>query len=106
LRTLLDAPTLDLHPVLTTIPKVWANGQGWGGAMSQNKQVAAAIGRVPHLDLQELKTLRENALRFGEDAAPLVQAIDARLADFDAAGGLAHHRLEFGAVSLTLTGLY
>lgn len=43
--------------------------------MSQNKQVAAAIGRVPHLDLQELKTLRENALRFGEDAAPLFRRL-------------------------------
>lgn len=70
--------------------------------MSQNKQVAAAIGRVPHLDLQGLKTLRENALRFGEEAAALVQAIDARLADFDAAGGLAHHRLEFARQMLRI----
>jgi hypothetical protein len=50
-----------------------------GGAMSQNKQVAAAIGRLPNLDLQGLKTLRDNALRFGTDAAPLVKSIDARL---------------------------
>lgn len=70
--------------------------------MSQNKQVAAAIARVPHLDLQELKTLRENALRYGENAAALVHAIDARLADFDAAGGLAHHRLEFARQMLRI----
>lgn len=70
--------------------------------MTQNKQVAAAIKQVPHLGLQELQTLRENALRFGEDAAPLVQAIDSRLADFDAAGGLAYHRLEFARQMLRI----
>lgn len=70
--------------------------------MSQNKQVATAMGRVPHLDLQELRTVRENALRFGDDAAPLIQAIDARLADFESAGGLAHHRLEFARQMLRI----
>lgn len=70
--------------------------------MSQNKQVEAAIGRVPNLSLQELKSLRENAMRYGEDAAPLTQAIDARLAEFDSAGGLAHHRLEFARQMLRI----
>ena len=70
--------------------------------MTQNKHVAAALGRVPDMDLQELRTLRENALRFGEDSAPLVEAIDARLADFDAAGGLARHRLEFARQMLRI----
>lgn len=70
--------------------------------MSQNNKIAAAFGWVPKLDLQGLKTLRDNALRFGTDAAPLVQAIDARLAEFDAAGGLAHHRLEFARQMLRI----
>lgn len=70
--------------------------------MSQNKHVAAALGRVPDLNPQELKTLRENALRFGEDAVPLVEAIDARPAEFDAAGGLARHRLEFARQMLRI----
>jgi hypothetical protein len=70
--------------------------------MSQAKQVAAAISRVQHLNLQELKTLRENALRFGDEAEPLIQAIDARLADFDATGGLAKHRLEFARQMLRI----
>ena len=70
--------------------------------MSQNKKVEAAIARVPHLDLQQLKTLRENALQFGEEAAPLVEAIDTRLADFEAAGGIAIHRLEFARQMLRI----
>lgn len=70
--------------------------------MSQSKQVEAAIGRVPHLSQQELKSLRENALRYGEAAALLISAIDARLAEFDSAGGLAHHRLEFARQMLRI----
>ena len=70
--------------------------------MGQNKKVEAAIARVPHLDLQQLKTLRENALQFGEEAAPLVEAIDTRLADFEAAGGIASHRLEFARQMLRI----
>jgi hypothetical protein len=70
--------------------------------MSQNKQVAVAMARVPHLDLQELKTLRQNALRFGEEAVPLIEAIDARLDDFDSAGGIARHRLEFARQMLRI----
>lgn len=67
-----------------------------------NKQVALALARVPDLDLQGLKTQRENAMRFGEEAAPLVEAIDARLADFEASGGMAHHRLEFARQMLRI----
>jgi hypothetical protein len=67
-----------------------------------NKQIALALARVPDLDLQGLKTQRENALRFGEKAAPLVEAIDARLADFEASGGMAHHRLEFARQMLRI----
>jgi hypothetical protein len=70
--------------------------------MSQNKQVAAAMARVPHLDLQGLKTLRQNALRFGDEAVPLIEAIDARFQDFDAAGGMARHRLEFARQMLRI----
>ena len=70
--------------------------------MSQNKQIAAAMTRVPRLNLQELNTLRQNALRFGEDAAPLIEAIDARLDEFDSAGGMARHRLEFARQMLRI----
>jgi hypothetical protein len=70
--------------------------------MSQNKHVAAAMARVPHLDLQGLKTVRENALRFGADAAPLIEAIDARLDEFESSGGLGPYRLEFARQMLRL----
>lgn len=70
--------------------------------MSENKQVAAAIARVPLLDLQALKTLRENALRFGDEAAPLIGAIDARLSEFELSGGIARHRLEFARQMLRI----
>ena len=70
--------------------------------MSQSKQVEAAIGRIPHLSQQELKSLRENAQRYGEAAALLISAIDARLAEFDSAVGLAHHRLEFARQMLRI----
>ncbi len=70
--------------------------------MSENKQVAAAMARIPHLDLQGLKTLRENALRFGDQAVSLIEAIDARLDEFDASGGMARHRLEFARQMLRL----
>lgn len=72
------------------------------GAMSENKQVAAALVRVPHLDLQGLRTMRENALRFGAEAAPLIEAIDARLDEFHVAGGIAPHRLEFARQMLRI----
>ena len=70
--------------------------------MSPNKQVEAALARVPNLNLQELKTLRENALRFGDGAIALVEAIDARLMEFSASGGLAPHRLEFARQMLRI----
>lgn len=70
--------------------------------MSRNKHVQAAIERVPHLSVQELKSVRENALRYGEDAEHLIEMIDERLADFDAAGGLTHHRLEFARQMLRI----
>ena len=70
--------------------------------MSENKRVAAAMARISHLDLQGLKTLRENALRFGEDAVPVIEAIDARMDEFNASGGMARHRLEFARQMLRL----
>jgi hypothetical protein len=70
--------------------------------VSENKRVAAAMARIPHLDLQGLKTLRENALRFGDDAVPVIEAIDARLDEFDASGGMARHRLEFARQMLRI----
>ncbi|OJU12148.1 MAG: hypothetical protein BGN86_08955 [Caulobacterales bacterium 68-7] len=70
--------------------------------MAENKQVAAAMARIPQLDIQRLKTLRENALRFGAEAAVLVDAVDARLQEFDAAGGMARHRLEFARQMLRI----
>lgn len=73
-------------------------------AMSENKQVTAALARVAHLNLQELKTLRLNAVRFGDEAAPLIDAIDERLTEFDASGGIAHHRLEFARQMLRIVG--
>ncbi len=60
------------------------------------------MARIPQLDLQGLKTLRENALRFGDDAAPVIKAIDARLDEFDASGGMARHRLEFARQMLRI----
>lgn len=70
--------------------------------MSPDRQVEAALGRVPNLNLQELKTLRENALRFGDDARPLIEAIDARLTEFSASGGMGSHRLEFARQMLRI----
>jgi hypothetical protein len=70
--------------------------------LSENKRVAAAMARLPHLDFQGLKTLRENALRLGDDAGPLIEAIDARLIEFDASGGMARHRLEFARQMLRI----
>ena len=70
--------------------------------MTANKQVAAAMTRITQLDLQQLRTLRHNALRFGEDAVPLIEAIDARLSEFESSGGLAHHRLEFARQMLRI----
>jgi hypothetical protein len=70
--------------------------------MTEDKRITAALARVASLDLQGLKTLRENALRFGDDAAPLVEAIDARLEEFEVAGGMAPHRLEFARQMLRI----
>jgi hypothetical protein len=70
--------------------------------VSENKRVAAALARLPHLDIQRLKTLRENAVRLGDEAAPVIEAIDARLAEFDASGGMARHRLEFARQMLRI----
>lgn len=58
-------------------------------------QVAAMLARVPSMDQQQLITVRENAIRIGPEAEALVAAIDARLAEFKAEGGMAVHRLEF-----------
>jgi hypothetical protein len=54
------------------------------------------------LDLQGLKTLRENALRLGDEAVSVIEAIDARLNEFDASGGMARHRLEFARQMLRI----
>jgi hypothetical protein len=70
--------------------------------VSENKRVEAALARVPSLDIQGLKTLRENALRLGDEAAPIIEAIDARLDEFDASGGMARHRLEFARQMLRI----
>lgn len=70
--------------------------------MTENKHIAAAMARVPGLGLQELKTVRENALRYGDAAAPLIAAVDDRLADLDVAGGIARHRLEFARQMLRM----
>ncbi len=67
-----------------------------------DKQVALAMARVPDLDVEGLKTQRENALRYGDKAAALVEAIDARLAVFEAGGGMAYHRLEFARQMLRI----
>lgn len=63
--------------------------------MSVADRVQAMLGRLESMDKQALLTLRENSLRLGEEAAPLVAAIDARLEGFDATGGMARHRLDF-----------
>lgn len=63
--------------------------------MSIEKQVAAAMARVPTMALQELQTLRQNALKYGESASALIGLIDERLLEFEASGGMAAHRLEF-----------
>jgi hypothetical protein len=60
-----------------------------------NKQIQAARSRVPHLDHQALITLRQNALRFGDQAAELIADIDVVLAEFSSSGGMSPHRLEF-----------
>jgi hypothetical protein len=70
--------------------------------VSENNRVVAALARVPHLDLQGLKTLRENALRLGDEAVPVIEAIDVRLDEFDATGGMARHRLEFARQMLRI----
>ncbi len=70
--------------------------------MSVEKQVAAALGRLAQLSHQELLTTRENALRFGPAAQPLLEAIDERLEAFQQEGGMAVHRLEFARSMLRL----
>lgn len=73
-------------------------------SMSENKQVTAALARVAHLNLQELNTLRLNAVRFGDAAAPLIDAIDERLTEVNVSGGIAQHRLEFARQMLRIVG--
>lgn len=70
--------------------------------MPTEQQIAATLARVPTMDQQSLLTLRVNAERMGAPAAPVIQAIDARLAEFKADGGMAVHRLEFARGMLRL----
>ena len=64
------------------------------------KQLSAAIVRVPEMDRQALLTTRANALRHGDAARELVAAIDARLAELDEGGSIAQHRLNFARAML------
>lgn len=66
------------------------------------ERVQAAIARVPGLDHKDLIGTRANAVRFGDAAKPLIAAIDERLAEFDAAGGMAKHRLDFARSMLSI----
>lgn len=59
------------------------------------KQLVAALARVPGMDRQALRTTRENALRHGAAAGALIEAIDARLAQLETDEPMALHRLEF-----------
>lgn len=68
--------------------------------MDIEKQLAAALQRVPMMDKQALLTLRENASRKGDVAATLIAAIDQKLEAFESDGGMAKHRLEFARCML------
>ena len=63
--------------------------------MPSEKQIADTLARVPGMDHQALLTVRANAVRIGPAAAAIIEAIDRRLEDFQAEGGMAVHRLEF-----------
>ena len=63
--------------------------------MSREVQLQAALARVPAMSQDQLKATRQNALAWGEDAAPLLAAIDARLTLKGTPEGMRLHRMEF-----------
>ena len=70
--------------------------------MLAEKQIQAALERVPTMTHQQLQTTRQNALTAGEIAKSVVDAIDARLQEFESAGGWAAQRLTFARSMLGL----
>lgn len=64
------------------------------------------IDKVGTMTHQDLLTVRANAVRMGDEAQPLVTAIDERLASFEASGGMASHRAEFARSMLALVAEY
>lgn len=70
--------------------------------MSRETQLQAALARVPTMGQDQLKATRGNALSWGEEAAPLLAAIDARLTVKRAPEGMRMHRLDFARHVLSL----
>ncbi|HZZ90716.1 MAG TPA: hypothetical protein VFE13_20500 [Caulobacteraceae bacterium] len=63
--------------------------------MDIEKQRSAALSRVPGADRQTLQNMRSNAVKFGDDARDLIEAIDQRLADLGGSVVMPQHRREF-----------
>ena len=73
---------------------------------STEQLVAEMIEKLPGMTHQQLVSLRANAVRQGAPAAALVQAVDVRLGDFDAKGGMPEHQREFARSMLSLVRRY
>ena len=65
--------------------------------MSRETQLQAALARVPTMGQDQLKATRRFALSWGEEAAPLLAAIDARLTGEKSARGDANASTRFRA---------